>query len=131
VDQILITIGALSPALTALIIKWLFKQYEKRGEELEKERQYKISKEMDTIEELIKRLSMDIDRLKDALNKNDKDLAILIEKLKFQVSDTERLMKAFNGFVETSGRRIESMESRVTEISKDVFLVSSKKKGDK
>ena len=98
---------------------------------MKKTRQSHLDHQIFEFEQLAKKLRMDIDLLKDSLIKTDKDLAVMLEKVKFQSADVERLLKAFHGYVETSSQRLSSVESKVTELSKDVFLVSNRKKGER
>lgn len=130
-DNFLIASGILSPAVATIIVKWFLTSYEKRGEKIEKDRQDHFEKEISTVEGLVRRLGADIDRLKENVTRTDKDLAVMVEKLKFQASDVSNLLKAFRDFVGSNGKRLSTVESQVTEISKDLFLVTSKKKGDK
>ena len=130
-DNLVATGIVRTPAMTIAIVKWFLNQYQKRGEELEKTRQSHLDHQIFEFEQLAKKLRMDIDLLKDSLIKTDKDLAVMLEKVKFQSADVERLLKAFHDYVETSSQRLSSVESKVTELSKDVFLVSNRKKGER
>jgi hypothetical protein len=119
----------LSPAFIAMLMKWMLTQYEKRGDQLEEERRYKIQSQIDRIDTLYNNFNKDMNHLKETFAKLDREFAVLNERLKFNYSEIDKLVLAFKGFVENNTKRFEAAELQLKEIGHEVYRIIGKKKG--
>jgi hypothetical protein len=119
-----------SPAVALALVKWALVKYETQAHDLEEERKENILSEIRQLRTLCHELSTKIERVGGDFLRLDKDFAVMVEKLKFGAGDVDKMLVAFRGFVESTGKRFSDIETKVAEISKDVFRVSTRKKGD-
>lgn len=116
-----------SPAAAVAILKWALARYEVQAKQLEDTRRDKIESDIRQFRELVKQYGSKLEAFATKLAEIDKNLAISIEKFKFSSAEVDKLMIAFRAYVETNSKRVSDVESQVSEISKDVFRISTKK----
>ena len=119
-----------SPAAGFGMVKWALAKYEKQSKDLEDERRRHIAGEISGLKRVTEHHESIMEALRKDFSALDKNFAIILERIKFNSDDVEKLLKAYGGFVESCAHRFGEIETQVKELSKDVFRVSTRKKGE-